>query len=343
MGDPEIVVIGGSAGSLAPLKSILLALPEGLPIAVFVVVHCWPASPAMLAPLLDRAGASLKVKHARDGDKVIAGTVLVAPPDRHLIIKSGFVRVVRSPRENQWRPAIDILFRSAAVAYGARVVGVILSGALDDGTAGARAIQRCGGTTIVQAPTDAQFPDMPYLAARHTVVDHVLPHDQIAGAIQRAVAQTPNKLSLVPEDLAAEVQFAEPGWLMATAAERCALAPGVAPAESVGSCPSARTDHVFIGSESLRASLWAAIRQFEQRANLCRALASNQDARGYGQAAAVYRDRAQESQRHACELRQHLGQTLRSGTGRDGEVALPLCGCSPNLCPLQRRRESLQE
>ena len=342
MAGPDIVVIGGSAGALGPLKSILLGLPKELSIAVFVVLHRWPACPGLVVPLLEGSGPRT-IRDARDLDKVTAGVVLVAPPDRHLILKSGFVRVARSPRENQWRPAIDILFRSAAVAYGTRVVGVILSGTLDDGTAGMHAIKRCGGTAIVQAPSDAQFPDMPYFAAHNTLVDQVLPHEQIPGAIQRATADARSWFTPVPRDLAAEVQFAEIGCVVGNAPDTQGLPTDFAEARRVDGGGGETVQCGALDSDHLRASLWAAVRQFEQRANLCRALAEDEDARGHRQVAVVYRDRAQESQRHACQLRLHLGEALRAGSGTVGEFARPQCACAPKSCPLGRRHQSFQK
>jgi two-component system chemotaxis response regulator CheB len=286
MDRPNIVVIGGSAGALEPLQKVVASLPGKSAIAVFVVIHAWPDTPGQLVPLLARAG-SLRVKSAQDLDPITRGTLLVAPPDQHLIIKDGFVRVMRSPRENLWRPAVDVLFRSAAVAYGAQVIGVILSGALNDGSAGGCAIKRCGGTVIVQSPDDARFPDMPRSAVRATPVDYVIPHQAIAAAIHEVLARTPPESPSVPDDLAAEVQFAEmlPFPL-------CTHARG--PAEI----------------DSRDAALWAAIRHFEQHANWHSMIACEQEARGQTRAALVYCDRAREAQTHAFELRKLLFRAL---------------------------------
>ena len=152
----NIVVIGGSAGALEPLAAVVAGLPEELALSAFVVVHAWPVLPVLAVALLARAG-SLRVRCAQDGEPITRGTLLVAPPDRHLIVKEGFVRLARSPSENFWRPAVDVLFRSAAVAYGTRVIGVVLSGALDDGSAGGRAIKRCGGTVSCNRPPMRAF------------------------------------------------------------------------------------------------------------------------------------------------------------------------------------------
>src|SRR3982751_1457739 len=156
----HIIVIGGSAGALRPLGQILSALPEDLPATVFVVLHVAAyAGTGILEHLCNLA--SLKARIASDGAPFGNGEIVLAPPDHHLIVKPGHVRVTRTPRENLWRPSVDVLFRSAAVAHGSRVIGVILSGALDDGSAGLSAIKRCGGLTIVQSPADAEVASMP--------------------------------------------------------------------------------------------------------------------------------------------------------------------------------------
>jgi two-component system chemotaxis response regulator CheB len=307
MDRPNIVVIGGSAGALQPLQAILASLPPSLAVAVFVVIHMWPDTPEMLALVLDRAGP-LRVKKAQDRDGIVMGTLLVAPPDQHLIIKDGFVRLARSPRENLWRPSIDVLFRSAAVAYGTRVIGVILSGALDDGSSGLSAIKRCGGAAIVQSPAEAQFPDMPRFAVRSANVDYVVPHREIAGAIERIVAHIPPCSPVVPPDLAIEAQFADP----VLSAERVPSVSAVACSKSdcrnwLTTGESAQLSCAASGARGMDAALWAAIRHFEHRANVHWTLACEYKFRGYARAALVYGDRAQEAQAHACQLRKLLG------------------------------------
>lgn len=289
----NIVVIGGSAGSRQPLRRILADLPPDVPTAIFVVIHSWPDAPAVLAPSLDGT-VRLRVRNAQDGDRIVDGTVLIAPPDRHLIVKSGVVRLIDGQRENLWRPAIDVLFRSAAVAYGARVIGVILSGALDDGSAGVRAIKRCGGTAIVQSPGDAQLADMPRSAVRSGDVDYVVPHQDIAGAIQSALARVPRAPVVVPDDLAMEVGFAE------TTLEEGRV-------------------HEEDGTGIVDHALWAAVRQFEQRAGLYTALAGEHASRGYHRAASIYSQRAREAHSHARHMRKLLAaphnRIAKSGPG----------------------------
>src|SRR5215213_6815359 len=156
----DIIVIGASAGCIEALRVLAGALPADLPASLFVVLHTAPESPAMLATILARSGR-LRATNAKEGERIQPGTIYVAPPDRHLLIEPNRVRVTRGPKENRFRPAIDPLFRSAAQTYGPRVVGVILTGYLDDGTAGLWTVKQLGGTAVVQDPADALVPSMP--------------------------------------------------------------------------------------------------------------------------------------------------------------------------------------
>src|SRR5262249_23056901 len=150
----DIVVIGGSAGSLEALSNVVMALPEALPAAVFVVIHILPVAHSRLPEILSRRGR-LVAYHARDGDPLVPSPTSVPPPDHHLMLKPAHVELSRGPRENSSRPAIDPLFRSAADAFGSRVCGVVLSGNLDDGSEGLRQVARAGGAAIVQDPAEA--------------------------------------------------------------------------------------------------------------------------------------------------------------------------------------------
>jgi two-component system chemotaxis response regulator CheB len=159
----DIIVVGASAGGVSALRTLARDLPGDLPAAVFVVLHVAPHAPSILPEILDRAGA-LSSREPDDGETIGPGTIYVARPDHHLLLDRGRVRVVRGPRENGYRPSIDVLFRSAARAYGPRVIAVVLSGALDDGAAGVRAVKERGGLVVVQAPEEASYPDMPRAA-----------------------------------------------------------------------------------------------------------------------------------------------------------------------------------
>lgn len=182
-----IIVIGASAGGVAALRTLVSQLPPDLPAAVLIVLHVG-AFPSLLPALLASSGP-LPAEHAQDGQRLSPGRIYVAPPDNHLLVEEDMVRLLRSAKEHHSRPAIDPLFRSAALAHGARVVGVVLTGHLDDGTAGLQAIKACGGIAIVQHPADAQEPSMPLSAMRHVAVDHCLPVDQIGPVLTGLVSE----------------------------------------------------------------------------------------------------------------------------------------------------------
>jgi two-component system chemotaxis response regulator CheB len=170
----RIVAVGTSSGGLEALRALLGALPVDFPAPLCVVMHAGAQSPGVLPGILNRATA-LDVRYAADGDPLRAGHVYAAPPDRHLLVEPGRVRVTAGPRENRFRPAIDTLFRSVAQVFGPGAVGVLLTGSLDDGTSGLDVIKRLGGAAVVQDPADALFPEMPHNAIDHVAVDHVLP------------------------------------------------------------------------------------------------------------------------------------------------------------------------
>ncbi len=178
----DIVVIGASAGGVEALRSLVHDLPPKLAAAIFVVVH-FPANYSSILPeILTRSGP-LPARHARDGERIEPGRIYVAPPDHHLLLHRGCMRLSHGPHENAHRPAVDPLFRTAARAYGPRVIGVVLTGNLDDGTAGLGDIKERGGAAIVQLPSDAVCASMPQSAIDNVEVDRVVPLKQIAKSI----------------------------------------------------------------------------------------------------------------------------------------------------------------
>jgi two-component system chemotaxis response regulator CheB len=187
---PKIVLIGGSAGALKALKVILPTLPQDFPAAILIVTHIG-SQKSIIPDILGRCSA-MPVRHATDGEPIVHGRVLVAPPDEHLtvVVKDGraYVRLLHGPKENHCRPAIDPLFRSAASAFLENAIGVVLSGYLDDGTVGLQAIKACGGLAIVQDPLEAEALDMPASAIEHVNVDRVLRLSEIGPALVELAA-----------------------------------------------------------------------------------------------------------------------------------------------------------
>jgi two-component system chemotaxis response regulator CheB len=193
----DIVVLGASAGGVEALGQLVSHLPADLPAALLVVLHTPPTRESRLPAILDRAGP-LAAAHARDGERIRAGQIYVAPPNYHLTVEHESLRLVQGPTENGFRPAADPLFRTAARAYGARVVGVVLSGALDDGAAGLRAIKQHGGVAVAQDPDEAVVTSMPRSAIRLNHVDHVLPTAEIAALLVQ-LAQSNGVAAEAPE------------------------------------------------------------------------------------------------------------------------------------------------
>jgi two-component system, chemotaxis family, protein-glutamate methylesterase/glutaminase len=170
----RVVVIGASAGGIAAIRVLVSGLPEEFPAAIGIVIHTSPESPGVLAEILNRS-APLPVSQASDRERLEAGHIYVAVPDRHLIIEPGRLRVAKGPREHRFRPAIDPLFRSAAQVFGPNAIGIVLTGNLEDGAAGLWTIKRVGGIAIVQDPSEALFSSMPLQALTTADVDHVVP------------------------------------------------------------------------------------------------------------------------------------------------------------------------
>ena len=322
MPDHDIVVVGASAGGVEALTGLAASLPADLPAAVFVVLHMPTTGTSALPGILSRHGP-LPASHAKDGEPVEHGRIYVAPPDHHLLLRPGHVHLARGPRENGHRPAVDPLFRSAARDYATRVVGVVLSGALDDGAAGLLAIKSRGGVTVVQDPDDALYPGMPGNALEVTEVDHVVPAGAMGELLARLVtepaAQPPGP---APADMKLEVEV-EGFSLEAMEGEH--------PGQPSGfSCPDCngvlwaiqdggmqrfrcRVGHAWSPeslmtrqSEALEAALWIALRSLEERAALARRLAEPARNRGHRITATRFEEQASEAQNAARVVRDLL-------------------------------------
>jgi two-component system chemotaxis response regulator CheB len=318
----HLIVIGTSAGGMPALTTLVAQLPSTLPAAVLVVQHLSPDSTG--EPLVGRLAShtQLHCQLARNEEPLQAGHLYLAPPDRHLLVKENKLLVTKGPRENSFRPAADSLFRSAAVAYGPNVVGVVLTGMLHDGTAGLEFVKRCGGTAVVQDPIDAEFPSMPESALRAVAIDYVAPIAQMGALLTKLVNATRNVSrndSNIPPDLKLEAAIAE--RVVGTIEEANQLGQQVPL-----TCPDCggnlwqvkhgnvqrfrcHTGHAFTADalaessqHALEETLWVALRMMEERKNL---LASMADHSG-NQWGAQQQERLADLQRHVNRIREFM-------------------------------------
>ncbi len=316
----DIIVIGASAGGVEALSRITAELPREIRASILIVLHI-SRGRSMLPEILTRAGR-LIAAHPTDGEPLHYGRIYVAPPDHHLLVADGSVRVVHSPSENGVRPAIDPLFRSAARAYGSRVVGIVLTGALDDGTAGVAAIKQAGGITVAQDPDEAFSPGMPRSAIASGNIDHVLPLRDIPLLLA----------ALTEEDAPPTRSRGDQGALRALEPDLAQVPLAVDSADrpgqpSVFSCPEChgtlweldeagllrfrcRVGHVYSPDSMLAAQtdevdrvLWTALRTLEERAALAHKLAERGRERGHSWVEKAFTQRAREAEKEAEQIR----------------------------------------
>jgi two-component system chemotaxis response regulator CheB len=320
----DIIVVGASAGGVEALVQFVRGLPSALPAAVFVVLHVLPHGTSVLPSILRRAG-HLPAEHAKDGEPIVPGRVYVAPPDFHMLLKDGQVRLARGPTENSHRPAIDPLFRTAARRYGRRVVGVVLSGVLDDGTAGMLAIKCRGGLAVVQDPADVLYAGMPQNVLEHLAVDHSLRAAEIGPLLAGLAVESLQPLPepAIPAEMEMESDMAE----MEPVALQNANRPGVPSGFGCPECNGTlwelhdgdlvryrcRVGHAWSPdsllakqSDGLEAALWTALRALEERAVLAGRMADRADQRGYDLVAAKFRVQVGEAEGHAKVIRDVL-------------------------------------
>ena len=313
-GRRDLVVIGASAGGVETLIQVVRDLPTDLRAAVCIVLHIAPGSPSMLAHILNRAGR-LPCQPARDGDRLREGQILVATPDHHLAIEDSHVRLTVGPRENGHRPAIDVLFRSAARAFDSRVVGVVLSGTRDDGAAGLAVIKANGGATIVQDPEDALYPGMPASAIANVAVDAIVPSALVASTIAAMVnggdpppepgAEDPE--SDPPENESATVICPECGGVLSERPEagvvqwQCRVGHRYSPGTLVD-----------LQADDVEGALWAAIRALADRARLLERMAQQSEQRGQTRSARRFRRQSEAASEQADIVREAL--SVAAGT-----------------------------
>ncbi|WP_324677993.1 chemotaxis protein CheB [Hymenobacter sp. GOD-10R] len=316
---PSLIVIGTSAGGMPALIQLLSQLPLTLPAAVVVVQHLAPNSSSefLVARLSESTVLPCHVAH--HNMHMHPGNVYFCQPDRHLLVKGQHLLVTKGPHENNFRPSIDSLFRSAAVEFGAGVIGVVLTGMLHDGTAGLDFIRRCGGITVVQDPNDAEFASMPESALRSVPIDYVVPLTRMGGLLQELVRQQIDPNNSIPEDLKMEAAIAE------------RVVGSIEDVNKIGhqvalTCPDCggnlwqidkgkvlryrcHTGHSYTAEslldrtqDSLEETLWVALRMMEERKNLLTGMAS----RGEGYWSVQQEERVNEMKAHINRLREFL-------------------------------------
>lgn len=322
----DIIAIGGSAGSSAVLKRLLADLPRDLPASVFVSTHIPAHATSFLAELLDDSTA-LPVTRAIDGQPIERGHVYVAAPDRHLLLIEGTIRLGEGPRENMARPSIDPMFRSAALSFGPRTVGVVLTGMLNDGSSGLHAIKACGGTAVVQHPLDAEADQMPLFALEATEVDHVASAADLGGLLT-ALAQSDAGAALAPPgDLRLEVEIAAGARLGSDALRQIATPSALSCPDCHGVLSEVNSGHPLryrcqIGhahtAESLATNIGevdeairVAMRVMEERVTLVERMAIDARQTGRSAVAELYEARAVEYRRYASTLRDAAVASLR--------------------------------
>jgi two-component system chemotaxis response regulator CheB len=326
--DPKyIVVVGGSAGGLNSLMELMAQINDNMDIAVLAVLHVVHLSiPDVLIRRIQKI-TSLTCKVATDGELIKPNHFYLAVPDKHLMIKEGKILLGEGTAENRWRPSIDVLFRSAAAACNGRTIGIILSGLLQDGTAGMQAIKKCGGTTIVQDPLEAEYPDMPQSVLDAIQVDYCTSLTGMGAILaEKCSMDIQEKLLPIPDPIKKEAQIAE---RVATSIDDVKDLGS----KSLYSCPGCggglweivtsglrryrcHIGHMYTQNElvmkqnaALESTLWVALRMLEERKNLLNKMAKEESDKGWLVMAEKKRLRSQELEKHIERLKEILFHT----------------------------------
>jgi two-component system chemotaxis response regulator CheB len=339
----DIIVVGASAGGVGTLSRLVRGLPAGFPVSLFVVCHFPSGCQSVLPEILSRSGPLLAA-HAQDGEQFVPGHIYVAPPDRHLVLTpNGRTRLTRGARENHSRPAIDPLFRSAARYYGPRVIGVILTGALSDGTAGLMAVRAAGGMAVVQDPRDALVAAMPQSATDIAGADYIVPEAGLADLLTELVCrpapsppgvpsmnpQQPEPVDpiermpeLVDEDMTEQIRNERRGQLSTFTCPECGGS--LWQVNEIGLIRfRCHVGHAYNGeallseqTEALEAALWTAVRTFKEKAILARQMAEHERAKGASVTAARFAEQAAQAEDYAVLIVRHV----LNANGNGGDV-----------------------
>ena len=305
----DVIVIGASSGGVAPLVRLVRHLPPDLPAAIFVVLHVNPDAPSQLPAILNRAGG-LRAAHGVDDEPIRRSRIYVAPPGFQMYVHHNRLSVRRGPQENLHRPAIDPMFRTAAHHYGPRVIGIVLSGALDDGSAGLRAVKHGGGIAIVQDPNDALVAAMPANAMEYVDVDHAVASADLAPLLINLVSRqdTLPPFGDVALETAEEAAVPDEAYrseeLGITSPFTCPDCSGALWEidEARGTRFRCRVGHAYseeamikAQGDSVERALWTALRALEERVALLNKLAGHARARGHVAVAAMFESRSKQA------------------------------------------------
>lgn len=333
----DVVVVGASAGGVQALQQLVAALPPELPASILIALHLSSEGTSVLHNILSRAG-QLDATQAVDGERLERGHIYVAPPNRHLLVSGANVRLSAGPRENGHRPAIDPLFRSAARAYGPRVIGVVLSGTLDDGTDGLRLIKDRGGYAVVQDPDDAAYGEMPASAIAYADPHRVAPLAGLARVIVEVIdspldpdndhtVADPDEQPIealgaefgpdAPDGEASLLTCPECGGVLIEREDREA----VRFACQVGHAYSPES-LVEQQGDALESALWQALRTLEERANLLYRMSKRAERRSMPETGSRMSQRADRATRHATEIRNTILR-LRDGESPEATPSRP--------------------
>lgn len=325
MGNRDILAIGTSAGGFDALRLLAREFPRDLPASVVAVIHLSGQFRSSLDAILTQAGP-LPAMFAVDGQKLEKGRIYLAPAERHLIVESDRLHLGSGPRENNARPSIDPLFRSAALCCGPRAVGAVLTGTLGDGAAGLSALKQCGGITAVQDPADAAYPEMPTMALAHSHPDHIVGLAGMPALLERLVRQPAGKPVPVPANLEFEVNIARDGRGSMSEMDRIGR-------RSVLACPDCHgvmweiedgdliryrchEGHAYSAElmslaldDNLRRAFASALRALEERITLARKLEDQASASGRTLTAKSWSDKAREFEQEARIIRDSIRRT----------------------------------
>lgn len=336
----NIIVIGASAGGFEALKTLTRDMPADLDASIFIVWHMAADVRGILPDVLNRHG-KIKAGNAYDKEPIEPNRIYVAPPDRHLVVERGQVRVTRGPKENRFRPAVDPLFRSAAHSYRQQVIGVILSGALDDGTSGLWTVKHFGGIAVVQDPRDAEVPSMPENALYEVEVDHVVPASQMAELLVRLSRESieasevimedekriENEVGIAKEDNAFESGIFQSGKLTPFTCPECH---GVLSEIKDGRRPRYRchTGHGFTAdsllasvTENIEETMWGSIRGIDESVMLLDHMGRHLSDEGQTELARLYFEKSREAKERSDIIRRAVKEHENLSIDRLRDIA----------------------